>query len=91
YSWGRALPAVVVPAQLALALAVVGAGRRWLRAGWAVVLGGALVAGGWAQSGALGYVVPRAALPGVAADRYRAPWTGFHWITPWVGTGQGVL
>ncbi|WP_437049387.1 hypothetical protein [Streptomyces sp. enrichment culture] len=91
YSWGRALPAVVVPAQLALALAVVGAGRRWVRAGWAVVLGGALVAGGWAQSGALGYVVPRDALPGVAADRYRAPWTGFHWITPWVGYGDVVM
>ncbi|GGV53782.1 hypothetical protein GCM10010293_67270 [Streptomyces griseoflavus] len=91
YSWGRALPAVVIPAQLALALAVVGAGRRWVRAGWAVLLGGALVAGGWAQSGALGYVVPKDALPGVVADRYRAPWKGYGWITPWVGYGDVVM
>ncbi len=95
YSFGRALPAAVIPAQLALALAAVGAaagaGRRWVRAGWAVLLGGALVAGGWAQSGALGYVVPRDALPGAVADRYRAPWTGYGWITPWVRYGDVVM
>ncbi|MFI5572413.1 hypothetical protein ACIA6T_34800 [Streptomyces sp. NPDC051740] len=91
YSWGRALPAVVIPAQLAVALEVVGAGRRWPRAGWAVLLAGALLIGGWAQAGALGYVVPRGALPAVVEDRCRVPWTGYHWITPWVRYGDVVM
>lgn len=91
YSWGRALSAAVVPAQLAAALAPVGAGRRSVRRGWAVLLGGALLAGGWAQAGTLGYVVPRGGLPEVVEERYRAPWTGFHWITPWVRYGDVVM
>lgn len=94
YSWGRALPAAVVPAQLAAALIpleAVGAGRRWLRDGGAVLLGGALLAGGWAQAGALGYVTPRGALPEAVADRYRAPWPGYGWITPWVRYGDVVM
>ncbi|MFF9206466.1 hypothetical protein ACF1AE_32695 [Streptomyces sp. NPDC014986] len=91
YSWGRALPAVVVPAQLAAALEAVGAGHRRLRAGWAALLTGALLIGGWAQSGTLGYVVPRGALPAAVADRYRPPWTGYHWITPWVRYGDVVM
>ncbi|MFI2429687.1 hypothetical protein ACH5A7_37410 [Streptomyces sp. NPDC018955] len=100
YSWGRALPAVVIPAQLAVVLeavevaeaaGVAGAGRRWSRAGWAVLLAGGLLVGGWAQAGALGYVVPRGVLPAVVEDRYRPPWTGYHWITPWVRYGDVVM
>ncbi|MFD8524953.1 hypothetical protein ACFV2D_33780 [Streptomyces capillispiralis] len=91
YSWGRALPAAVVPAQLAVALEAVGTGRRWPRAGWAVLLAGALALGGWAQSGTLGYVVPRGALPQAVEDRYRPPWTGYRWITPWVRYGDVVM
>ncbi|MEU7473762.1 hypothetical protein AB0A94_35525 [Streptomyces sp. NPDC044984] len=91
YSWGRALPAVLIPAQLAAALEAVGAGRRWLRAGWAVLLAGGLLVGGWAQAGTLGYVVPRGALPAAVEDRYRPPWTGYHWITPWVRYGDVVM
>ncbi|MBT3155364.1 hypothetical protein HTV45_31725 [Streptomyces sp. CHD11] len=91
YAWGRALPAVVIPAQLAVALEAVGAGRRWVRTGWAVLLAGALLVGGWAQAGAVGYVVPRDALPGVVAERYREPWSGYHWITRWVGYGDVVM
>lgn len=95
YSWGRALPAVVIPAQLAAALAVFAAGRRWVRAGWAALLAGGLLVGAWAQAGVLGYVVPRDALPGVVgeavAERYREPWAGYHWITPWVGYGDVVM
>ncbi|MEV8596463.1 hypothetical protein [Streptomyces sp. NPDC052012] len=91
YSWGRALPAVLIPAQLAVALEAVEAGRRWLRAGWAAVLTAALVLGAWAQSGTLGYVLPRGALPGPVEARYREPWTGYHWITPWVRYGEVVL
>ncbi|WP_431996486.1 hypothetical protein [Streptomyces fungicidicus] len=91
YSWGRALPAALIPAQLAVALEVTGAGRRRLRACWAVLLGGALVVGAWAQAGTLGYVLPRGVLPGVVEDGYRPPWTGYHWITPWVRYGDVVM
>ncbi|MGW6910415.1 hypothetical protein [Streptomyces sp. NPDC054940] len=94
YSWGRALPAVVIPAQIAAALAVVEVGERvswrWRGVG-AGVLGGALVVGVWTQVGTLGYVVPRAVLPEVVAVKYRAPWVGYHWVTPWVKYGDVVM
>ncbi|MFE7274020.1 hypothetical protein [Streptomyces sp. NPDC057623] len=89
YSWGRALPAVLIPAQIAAALIVVEV-RAW-RAVWAGVLAGALAVGAWTQAGALGYVVPRASLPGVVAAKYRAPWAGYHWVTPWVKYGDVVM
>ncbi|MDO0927445.1 hypothetical protein QQY24_19260 [Streptomyces sp. TG1A-8] len=91
YAWGRALPAALVPAQLAAALEAVSAGRRAVRAGWACVLGAALAAGAWTQAGALGYVVARHALPAAVAAKYRAPWAGYRWITPWVGYGDVVM
>ncbi|MGW0998113.1 hypothetical protein ACWD5V_33515 [Streptomyces sp. NPDC002523] len=91
YSWGRALPAVLIPAQLAAALEVVSAGRRAVRAGWACALGAALVVGAWTQAGTLGYAVGREALPGAVAAKYRTPWVGYHWITPWVKYGDVVM
>ncbi|MFF8730170.1 hypothetical protein ACF073_27365 [Streptomyces sp. NPDC015171] len=80
YSWGRALPAALIPAQLAAALEVVSAGRRAVRRGWACALLAALAAGAWTQAGTLGYVLGRDRLPGVVADKYRAPWAGYQWI-----------
>ncbi|MFI0190297.1 hypothetical protein ACH4PW_22465 [Streptomyces sp. NPDC017082] len=80
YSWGRALPAALIPAQLAAALEAVSAGRRAVRRGWACVLLAALAAGAWTQAGTLGYVVDRDALPGVVAAKYRAPWAGCQWM-----------
>ncbi|MFB6551038.1 hypothetical protein [Streptomyces sp. NPDC056405] len=91
WSWGRVLPAALIPAQLAVALEAVEAGRRAVRAGWACVLGAALVVGTWGQAGMLGYVVDRGLLPGVVEAKYREPWTGYHWITPWVGYGDVVM
>ncbi|MFJ9869586.1 hypothetical protein [Streptomyces sp. NPDC101165] len=103
YSWGRALPAVLIPAQLAAALEVVSAGKRamgvpprersrtWGRVGWACALGAALAVGAWAQAGTLGYVVGRDALPGAVAAKYRTPWVGYQWITPWVKYGDVVM
>lgn len=91
YSWGRALPAVLIPAQLAIALEVAGAGRRPLRAVWTVALAGTLAAGAWTQAGTLGYVIPREALPRPVQDKYREPWKGYHWITPWVRYGDVVM
>ncbi|MFI6015557.1 hypothetical protein ACIBAG_43510 [Streptomyces sp. NPDC051243] len=97
YSWGRALPAVVIPAQVAAALAAVGTGTgagaaaRWWRGGGAAVLAGALVVGAWTQVGTVGYVVPRGVLPGVVAGKYRAPWVGYRWVTPWMRYGDVVM
>ncbi|MGW2637190.1 hypothetical protein [Streptomyces sp. NPDC001348] len=88
YSWGRVLPAALIPAQLAAALEATG-GRR--RAVWACVVGAALAVGAWTQMGTVGYVVRPSALPGAVAARYRAPWAGYRWITPWVGYGDVVM
>ncbi|MFK0117165.1 hypothetical protein [Streptomyces sp. NPDC090994] len=91
WSWGRALPAVVIPAQVAAAVEVLGAGRRGVRAGSACVLAGALAVGAWTQAGTVGYVVGRGVLPGVVEAKYREPWQGYHWITPWVRYGDVVM
>lgn len=91
YSWGRALPAALVPAQLAVVLEVLGRGRRAVRTGWAWALAGALALGAWTQAGVLGYVVGRAALPAALAVHYTEPWAGYHWITPYVRYGDVVM
>ncbi|MFF4542645.1 hypothetical protein ACFY1J_00110 [Streptomyces sp. NPDC001406] len=93
YAWGRALPAALIPAQLAAALEVLPVpGRtRAVRTGWAGVLAAALAVGAWTQVGTVGYVVPKSALPGVVAAEYRAPWAGYRWITPWVKYGDVVM
>ncbi|MFG2134448.1 hypothetical protein ACGFNV_42740 [Streptomyces sp. NPDC048751] len=91
YAWGRALPAVLIPAQVAVALEVVGVGRRGVRVAWACVLAGALAVGAWTQVGTLGYVVRRGWLPEAVAEKYREPWAGYHWITPWVRYGDVVM
>lgn len=93
YSWGRAVPAVVIPAQIAAGVGVVEVwGRRpWWRGVGVGVLCGALVVGGWTQVGTVGYVVPRGVLPGVVAAKYRVPWVGYHWVTPWVAYGDVVM
>ncbi|MFF3646092.1 hypothetical protein [Streptomyces sp. NPDC002564] len=91
YSWGRVLPAALIPAQLAVALEVVGAGRPAVRRAYAAVLGAALLLGAWTQAGTLGYVVPRAALPARVEAKYRPPWPGYHWLTGQVKYGDIVL
>ncbi|MDK1347092.1 hypothetical protein QNO09_28075 [Streptomyces sp. 378] len=91
YSWGRALPAALIPAQLAAAVEVCEAGRRGVRAGWAWVLGVALVLGAWTQAGTVGYVVPPRDLPEAVAEKYRRPWAGYHWMTRWVRYGDVVM
>lgn len=91
YSWGRALPAALIPAQLAAALEAVRGGRRTVRAGWAWALAGALAVGAWTQAGVLGHVVGRAALPDVLAAGHTPPWAGYHWITPYVRYGDVVM
>ncbi|MEV6026260.1 hypothetical protein [Streptomyces sp. NPDC052036] len=91
YSWGRALPAVLIPAQLAAAVEVAGAARGTLRTAGAWVLAAALAIGAWTQVQTVGYVVGRSALPAAVAAKYRTPWVGYHWITPWVRYGDVVM
>ncbi|MER7402224.1 hypothetical protein ABT373_06925 [Streptomyces sp. NPDC000070] len=95
WSWGRALPAALIPAQVAVAVAVaveVGeAGRRGARVGWACALGAALAVGAWTQVGTVGYVVRPGDLPEAVAEKYRRPWEGYHWMTPWVKYGDVVM
>ncbi|MFG2678980.1 hypothetical protein [Streptomyces sp. NPDC048392] len=91
WSWGRVLPAALIPAQLAVAVEAVESRRRAVRAVWSAVLGVALVVGAWGQAGVLGYVVGRGVLPGVVEEKYREPWEGYGWITRWVGYGDVVM
>jgi hypothetical protein len=91
YSWGRALPAVLIPAQLAAAVEVAGAARGALRNVAAGVLAAALLVGAWTQIQTVGYVTGRSALPEAVAEKYRDPWVGYHWITPWVRYGDVVM
>ncbi|PZH02454.1 hypothetical protein C1I97_21140 [Streptomyces sp. NTH33] len=91
YSWGRALPAALIPAQLAAALEVVQGGLRAVRTCWAWALAAALAVGAWTQAGVLGYAVGRDALPDVLAADYTPPWPGYDWITPYVRYGEVVM
>lgn len=101
YSWGRVLPAALIPAQVAAAVEVaglVGAARppgrglrRILAPALASSLAAALAVGAWTQAGTLGYVLPAGALPSAVTAKYRPPWPGYRWITPWVRYGDVVL
>ncbi|WP_369217962.1 hypothetical protein, partial [Streptomyces flavofungini] len=91
YSWGRVLPAALIPAQVAAALEVLGLAGAAARRCGAALLGAALILGAWTQSGTLGYVVPRGALPSSLAARYEPPWPGYDWLLPRVRYGDVVL
>ncbi|GHF73451.1 hypothetical protein GCM10010218_63300 [Streptomyces mashuensis] len=105
YAWGRVLPAVVLPAQTALAVEVAEAvrgrrdgtqGERARRGRGAAVrvavTAVALLAGAWTQAGVLSYVVHREALP-PPLRQARAPalWPGFRWAAARVPKGQTVM
>ncbi|MEU4794534.1 hypothetical protein [Streptomyces sp. NPDC023327] len=89
YSWGRVLPAALIPAQVAAALEVFERGA--VRRAAAALLGAALLLGAWTQAGTLGYVAPRGALPGPVAAKYRVPWPGYDWLAPEVRHGDVVM
>ncbi|MFC3577947.1 hypothetical protein ACFOZ0_32760 [Streptomyces yaanensis] len=91
YSWGRTLPAALIPAQIAAAVEVAGAARGPLRNVAAGLLAGALAVGAWTQVQTVGYVTGRDALPSVVAAKYRVPWVGYQWLTPWVRYGDVVM
>ncbi|MEW2404123.1 hypothetical protein [Streptomyces sp. NPDC046862] len=92
YSWGRTLPAVLVPAQVALALEAVGAGRRVVARLLAPLAAAALLIGAWAQAGVLAYVLRTDAIPPAlrAAPRF-TPWHAIDQLIRPVPTGQTVM
>ncbi|MFJ6214286.1 hypothetical protein ACIQGZ_13255 [Streptomyces sp. NPDC092296] len=92
WSWGRVWPAVMLPAQLALAVEVTGlAAGRWRRAAGAVVAT-ALAVGAWTQLGVAGYLLPghEAAFARAEVDRIPA-WGDDSWAAPYVHPGETVL
>ncbi|MFD9907459.1 hypothetical protein [Streptomyces sp. NPDC059063] len=91
YAWGRVLPAALIPAQLAAAVEAAAAVRAPARRALAAALALALAVGAWTQSGTLGYVLPRGALPSAVAAKCREPWPGYRWLTPWVRYGDVVM
>ncbi|MEV7614056.1 hypothetical protein [Streptomyces sp. NPDC089799] len=91
WSWGRAEPAVAMPAQIAAALVVVEGGRKALRALFAVVVSAALVAGAWAQNDVLGWVIRKEALPKAVTEGAWQPWGGHRWMTRHTAYGDVVM
>ncbi|MER5785245.1 hypothetical protein ABT104_26560 [Streptomyces mobaraensis] len=92
WSWGRILPAVLLPAQLALAVEV--AGRTGRRTGplLAGATAAALLAGAYVQAGTVAYALParaarivRAHVPSIA------PWPSFTWAAARVPAGETVM
>ncbi|MEU7167013.1 hypothetical protein AB0A70_20615 [Streptomyces morookaense] len=95
YAWGRVLPAVLLPAQLALALETAraaeaaGPRRRRVLAG---VTAAALLAGAWTQAGVVSYVLRREAVPPVLRGAPAiALWPRFTWAARRLPAGATVL
>ncbi|MER5935162.1 hypothetical protein [Streptomyces sp. NPDC002054] len=91
YSWGRALPGAIIPAQLAAALAVVEGGGRFVRRCFAVVLAAGLLAGSWAQAPSLSFVVRSEAMPQTLTKKAWLPIPGYQWMTKYAGYGDVVM
>ncbi|HZX39257.1 MAG TPA: hypothetical protein VFF37_13120 [Streptomyces sp.] len=91
WSWGRALPAAIIPAQLAIALAIAEAGNRFVRNALAAVTAAALLFGAWTQSTALGYVMVGEALPQAVREKSWPSWQGPEWVTRAVKPGDTVM
>ncbi|GGX68300.1 hypothetical protein [Streptomyces hiroshimensis] len=90
-AWGRILPAVLVPAQLALALEAASGGRR-VRAALVPLTAVALLAGAWTQAGVLTYVLRPQALPPVLRHLHTvALWPRFTWAAREVPARQTVM
>ncbi|MGW1073206.1 hypothetical protein [Streptomyces sp. NPDC002537] len=91
-AWGRILPAVLLPAQLALAVETAAAADRRLRAALAPLTAAALLMGAWTQAGALSYVLRPTALPPVLRTVHAvAPWPRFDWAARAMSTGDTVM
>ncbi|WP_053161406.1 hypothetical protein [Streptomyces caatingaensis] len=91
WAWCRVLPAVLLPAQLALAVATAEAAGRTRRA-LAAVTGAALLTGACAQAGAVAYALPARAARTVRAHvQAVAPWPSFGWAGRELPAGATVM
>ncbi|WP_171170453.1 hypothetical protein [Streptomyces sp. I05A-00742] len=92
WSWGRILPAVLLPAQLALAVEAAGAAGRRAGPAVAAVTASALLAGACVQAGAVAYALPARAARAVRAHVPSiAPWPSFAWAARPVPAGATVM
>ncbi|MEU4210341.1 hypothetical protein AB0F13_10160 [Streptomyces sp. NPDC026206] len=92
YAWGRVLPGVLIPAQLAVAVEAAGAGSGGLRRALPAVTAAALLAGAWTQAGVLSYVLRRDAIPpGLREAHVIGVWPGFGWAAARVPKGATVM
>ncbi len=92
YSWGRVLPAVFVPAQVALAVEVAAVGGRTARRVLAPLTAAGLLVGCWAQAGSLGYVLRPDAVPPVLRDAPSQPaWSDYAWVRRHVRYGDVIM
>ncbi len=92
YSLGRVLPAVLISAQIALALEAAGAGRLATRRVFAPLTAVGLLVGVWAQIGTLTFVLQPSALPPVVrAAPSESLWSDFSWIRPYVHYGDTIM
>ncbi|WP_189132742.1 hypothetical protein [Wenjunlia tyrosinilytica] len=92
WSWGRVQPAMLIPAQIALAVEVAGASGRAVRRVLTPLTAAALLVGAWVQAGTLGYVLREDAVPpvlrGVPAQK---AWRGYGWLDGRVADGDTVM
>ncbi|MEU7107830.1 hypothetical protein ABZ951_22705 [Streptomyces sp. NPDC046215] len=92
HSWGRILPAVLLPAQLALAVETAEATGRRLRTAVLPLTAAALLAGAWTQAGVLTYVLRPAAIPPVLRHVHTiALWPPYGRVAREVPKGATVM
>lgn len=79
-AWGRVLPAVLLPAQIALAIETAEAAAGRVRRALTTVTAAALLVGAWTQAGVLSYVLRADAIPpGLREAPTVGLWPHFAW------------
>ncbi|WP_232542704.1 hypothetical protein [Streptomyces sp. QHH-9511] len=82
WSYGRAAPALIMPAQIAAAIAVVESGKKLVRVLFGAAVAVGLVVGGWGQKDALGLIIrPDALSTHITKDTWKPDGT-YWWTTP---------
>ncbi|MBT2443612.1 hypothetical protein J7E93_26655 [Streptomyces sp. ISL-36] len=88
WSYGRVAPAVVIPAQIAAAIAVVESGRKVVRVLLGAAVGAGLLVGVWGQRDALGFILRQDALSTHITEGTWKPGGTYWWTTPYGKYGE---
>ncbi len=80
WSYGRVLPAVVIPAQIAAAIAAAEAGRKLVKVLFGTALAVALAMGLWGQRSGLGFILRQDALSTTITEGTWQPPRTYHWV-----------